>query len=69
MEEKLKGFSGKRVDINCGAGAIFRGKVSSVESGLVTILDEEDRVTSVSIEKILAVTECHEPISRPGFIV
>jgi hypothetical protein len=69
MEEKLKGYEGKRVDINCGAGAIFRGKVSSVESGLVTIIDEDDRVTSIAIEKMIAVTECHEPITRPGFIV
>jgi hypothetical protein len=69
MEEKLKGFQGKRVDINCGAGAIFRGNVSAVESGLVTIIDEDDRLTSIAVEKIIAVTECHEPISRPGFIV
>ena len=69
MEEKLKGFAGKRVDINCGAGAIFRGKVDSVQDGLVTIVDEDDKMTSISIEKIIATTECHEPVSRPGFIV
>jgi hypothetical protein len=69
MEEKLKGFEGSRVDINCGAGANFRGIVKEVDEKIVTIVDEDDRLTSVAIRKIVAVTECVDPVMRPGFIV
>lgn len=69
MEDKLEELKGKRVDINCGAGANFRGTVETVDDGLVTLKDEEDRKTNVAIKKIVAVTECVDPVTRPGFIV
>ena len=69
MEEKLKGFEGKRVDINCGTAAIFRGTVKEVGGGLVTILDEDKLMISIAVDKIIAVTECVDPVTRPGFIV
>lgn len=69
MEEKLKGLDGKRVDINCGAGAIFRGTVKEVTEKVVTIFDEDEQNTSIAIKKIIAVTECVDPVTRPGFIV
>ena len=69
MEERLRTLEGKRVDLNCGAGAIFRGTVKEVQEKLVTIVDEDDLNISVAIKKIIAVTECVDPITRPGFIV
>ena len=70
MEEKLRSLEGKRVDINCGTGAIFRGTVKEVEEKLVTIVDEDHELnTAISIKKIIAVTECVDPVTRPGFIV
>jgi hypothetical protein len=69
MDEKLREFDGKRIDINCGAGAVFRGVVKEVGEKIVVIQDENDRSILIAIKKIIAVTECHEPITRPGFIV
>jgi hypothetical protein len=69
MDEKLRSLEGKRVDINCGAGAMFRGTVREVAEKVVTIFDEDDQNTSISIKKIISVTECADPVTRPGFIV
>ena len=69
MEDKLEELKGKRVDVNCGAGAIFRGTVESVDDDVVTIKDEDSFITNISIKKIVAVTECVDPVTRPGFIV
>jgi len=69
MEEKLKGYEGSRVDVNCGGGANFRGVVKEVDDKVVVIVDEDERVTSIAIKKIIAVTECADPVMRPGFIV
>jgi len=68
MEEKLKQLQGKRIDVNCGAGAVFRGVVEGVDNVLV-LKDENDLITNISLQKIIAVTECVEPLTRPGFIV
>ena len=69
MEETLEALKGKRIDANCGAGANFRGIVETVDDNIVAIRDEEGRITNISIKKIIAVTECVDPIARPGFIV
>ena len=69
MEEKLRSLQGKRVDINCGTGAMFRGAVKEVQEKLVTIVDEDEQNTSIAIKKIISVTECADPVHRPGFIV
>ena len=68
MEEKLKEFKGRMVDVNCGTGAVFRGVVESVEAGVLTIKDEMDVISHISVSKILALTECSESSTRPGFI-
>lgn len=69
MDEKLEELKGKRIDVNCGAGAIFRGVVENVDDDIVVLKDEDGQITNVSIKKIIAVTECVDPITRPGFIV
>lgn len=69
MEEKLKQLRGKRVDVNCGAAAVFRGQVEDVDDHILVLKDENDQITNISLRKIIAVTECVEPLSRPGFIV
>ena len=68
MEEKLREFKGRKVDANCGTGAIFRGTVEGVEGGVLKIRDEMDVISYVAIGKIIAVTECSESATRPGFI-
>ena len=68
MEEKLRSFKGRKLDVNCGTGAVFRGTVEEVEEGVLKIKDEMDGISHIAIRKILAVTECSENASRPGFI-
>jgi len=69
MEEKLKQLRGKRVDVNCGAAAVFRGVVEDMDDHILILKDENDLITNISLKKIIAVTECVEPLTRPGFIV
>ena len=69
MEEKLEELKGKRIDINCGSGANFRGVVENVDDDVVVLKDEDGLITNVSIKKIIAVTECVDPTTRPGFII
>ena len=68
MEEKLRTFKGKKLDVNCGAGATFRGTVEDVEDGILKIKDEMDVISHIAIRKIIVLTECSENATRPGFI-
>lgn len=68
MEEKLKQFQGKKIDVNCGNAALFRGTVEGIENGLLILRDEDDDVTFLSIGKIIAIAECSQAATRPGFI-
>ncbi|MGD9563771.1 MAG: MM0924 family protein [Pyrinomonadaceae bacterium] len=69
MEGLLKEFVGKKIDVNCGPNAAFRGEVVSVETGLLKLVNEDGLQVFVSIDKIAAVSECNDPASRPGFII
>lgn len=69
MEALLKGFVGKKIDVNCGSNTVFRGEVISVEAGILKLINEEDQDVFVAIDKIAAITECKDFASRPGFIV
>lgn len=68
MEELLKQFAGKKVDVSCGPGAILRGHVVEVKDGVLYLRDEEEKSAYVAIDKIATVYECSDSTSRPGFI-
>lgn len=68
MEKKLTDLVGSRVEVTCGAGLVFCGELKSVNDGLIEILDDDD-LTAVAVEKIIAVRKSVDPTSRPGFIV
>ncbi len=68
MEDILKEFVGKKVDVNCGTGAMYRGLIEKIDDGVVTIKDESEDIVYISVKRIIAFTECHEPAIRPGFI-
>ncbi|MGQ0542557.1 MAG: MM0924 family protein [Blastocatellia bacterium] len=68
MEELLRQFMGKMLDVNCGTGAMFRGEVRDVRDGVLYILDEEEKLWYVTIGSIVGFTETNEHSSRPGFI-
>ena len=60
---------GKKIDVNCGQGVVYRGQLESVAAGIATILTEENGRALIAVEKIVAVFEPNEHSSRPGFIV
>ena len=69
MEELLKKFVGKPVDIAFGVNSIIRGEVKDVRDGLAFLEDEEQRTVYVALDKISVVWEVKESHSRPGFVV
>lgn len=68
MEELLKQFVGKKIDVSCGATAVFRGLVKDVKGGVLFLVDEDDRAVFLAVEKIASVWECKDNSGRPGFI-
>ncbi len=69
MEELLKNLLGKKVDVNCGINAAFRGDVVDVKSGVLYLRDEDGEVAYVAIERIAVIYECKDDHHRPGFVV
>lgn len=69
MEAILREFIGKKIDVNCGSNVAFRGDVVSVENGVLKLLNEEQQNVFIAVEKVAAVCECRDLVSRPGFIV
>ncbi|MGI8883641.1 MAG: MM0924 family protein [Pyrinomonadaceae bacterium] len=68
METLLTQLMGKKIDVNCGANATFRGDVVDVKDGVLYLRDETERVAYVAVEKIALIYEVKEHISRPGFV-
>ncbi len=68
MEQVLSSLVGKKVDVNCGASAIFRGEIESCENGVLRVRDEGGKDYFVAVDRVIAVSEVTDPASRPGFI-
>jgi len=68
MEELVRQFTGKKVDVNCGSGVMLRGEVTDVKNGVLYLRDEDGKSAYIAIDKIAAVYECSDAASRPGFI-
>ncbi|MBA2737151.1 MAG: hypothetical protein H0X15_04960 [Acidobacteria bacterium] len=68
MEEFLTHLMGKKIDVNCGSTATFRGDVIDVKDGILYLRDETERVAYVAIDKIALIYEVKEHASRPGFV-
>ena len=68
MEALLLQFTGKTVDISCGANVTVRGDVLEVKNGILYLRDDSERTAYVAVEKIAIVRETKENQSRPGFL-
>ena len=68
MEELLRRFIGKKIDVSFGSAAVFRGEVKNVGQGILSLLDDEDREVFIAMERIASVTECQDHSARPGFV-
>jgi hypothetical protein len=69
MEDLLKGFVGRQIDVGFGSASLVRGDVLEIRDGILYLQDEHKRTAHVVIEKIAVVWQCDEAPSRPGFIV
>lgn len=68
MEEFLKQWTGRKIDVTCAANTGFRGEVIDVKSGILSLRDEYEKIAHIAIDKITAVCELADSQSRPGFI-
>jgi hypothetical protein len=66
MRELLAKMIGKKLDIFCGGTSSLRGKVVKVDEGVVHLVDEDDRMLYVAIDRIAVFGETTE--QRAGFI-
>lgn len=69
MEELLKRFLEKEIDIAFGTNYVVRGEVREVRDGIVFLADEEKRSVFIAIDKISVVWEVRSAHSRPGFVI
>ena len=68
MREFLTKMVGKKLDIYCGGTSSLSGKVVKVEEGVVHMVDEDDRVFYVAIDRITVVSEALEREKNAGFV-
>jgi hypothetical protein len=68
MEELLRRFTGKKIDVSFGSTAVFRGQVRDVGQGILSLVDDDDREVFIAVERIASVTECQDHSGRPGFV-
>ena len=68
MDELLRSFKGRKVELFCGMNSLFSGVLESVSDAYLTIKDSDDRMVHILKDKVVAVRESFEHQSRPGFI-
>lgn len=69
MRELLTKMVGKKVDLFCGGTSSLRGKVVKVEDGVVHLVDDDDQMFYVALERIIALSESRSGEQRAGFVV
>ena len=68
MREFLTKMVGKKLDVYCGGTSSLSGKVVKVEEGVVHMVDEDDRMFYVAIDRITVVSEAREREKNAGFV-
>ena len=68
MEEIIGSLIGKKIDVNCGSAAMFRGENLGYSNGVLELKDDLGKTVYINGSRILAVTEVSDAASRPGFI-
>ncbi|MCA1633486.1 MAG: hypothetical protein LC802_07150 [Acidobacteria bacterium] len=67
MREFLSKMVGKKINIFCG-GPNFKGKVVKVDEGVVHMVNDDDQMFYVAVDRIIVVSEEHEAEQKAGFI-
>jgi len=68
MRELLVKMVGKKVDLFCGGASSLRGKVVKVDEGVAHLVDEDDHMFYVSVERVIVLSESREGNQRAGFL-
>jgi hypothetical protein len=69
MREILAKLVGKKVDIFCGGRSSLRGKLVKVEGDVAHMVDEDNQMFYVAIERIIVLSETRSGDQRAGFVV
>ena len=69
MREILTKLVGKKIDLFCGGTSSLRGKLVKVDEGVAHMVDEDDQMFYVAVERIIVVSESHTGDQRAGFVV
>ncbi len=68
MREILSKMVGKKVDLFCGGVSSLRGKVVKVDESVAHLVDENDHMFYVSIERVIVLSETRSGDHRAGFV-
>jgi hypothetical protein len=68
MKTFLQGFVGKKIDVVCAGGVAVRGEVEAIETDVLVLKDDEDKVCYVAVDKITVVWETRDKQPRTGFV-
>jgi hypothetical protein len=69
MRELLVKMVGKKLDLYCGGTSSLRGKLVKVDVGVAHMVDEDDQMFYVALERIIAFSESRVGEQRAGFVV
>jgi hypothetical protein len=69
MREILAKLVGKKVDIFCGGRSSLRGKLVKVEGDVAHMVDDDDHMFYVAVERIIVLSETRTGDQRAGFVV
>lgn len=69
MREILAKLVGKKVDMFCGGRSSLRGKLVKVEGDVAHMVDEDDQMFYVAVERVIVVSETRSGEQRAGFVV
>lgn len=69
MRELLAKMVGKKIDLFCGGTSSLRGKLVKVDDGVAHLVDEDDQMFYVALERIVALSESRSGEQRAGFVV
>ncbi len=68
MRELLAKMVGKKVDLFCGGTSSLRGKVVKVDDGVAHLVDDDDQMFYVAVERIIVFSETRSGEHRAGFV-
>lgn len=68
MREILLKMVGKKLDLFCGGTSSLRGKLVRVDETIAHMVDEDDQMFYVSIERIIVFSETRSGDQRAGFV-